>query len=138
MNQGFAPAFSASTLKLSPQKLALSNLFRQMRSEILPLPLRNEEAGQKCLDFGITVVILFVMKTAISIPDVLFAAVERLARQLGISRSELFARAMKAFLAKNSEVGVTEKLNAVYGNEESELDPTLQTMQFQSIGEDSW
>jgi metal-responsive CopG/Arc/MetJ family transcriptional regulator len=78
------------------------------------------------------------MKTAISIPDVLFAAVERLARQLGISRSELFARAMKAFLAKNSEVGVTEKLNAVYGNEESELDPTLQTMQFQSIGEDSW
>ncbi len=99
---------------------------------------RNKEAGQKCLDFGITVVILFVMKTAISIPDMLFAAVERLARQLGISRSELFARAMKAFLAKNNQVGVTEKLNAVYGNEESELDPTLQTMQLKSIGEDSW
>ena len=79
------------------------------------------------------------MKTAISIPDTLFTAVERLAKQLGISRSELFAKAMKAFLDKNNQAGVTERLNAIYDTNSSQgLDPTLGEMQRQSIGEDSW
>ncbi|MEK6716162.1 MAG: ribbon-helix-helix protein, CopG family, partial [candidate division NC10 bacterium] len=36
------------------------------------------------------------MKTAISIPDPLFRECEKLARDLGISRSQLFSRALAA------------------------------------------
>ncbi|HEV8244991.1 MAG TPA: ribbon-helix-helix protein, CopG family [Polyangiaceae bacterium] len=38
------------------------------------------------------------MKTAISIPDELFERAEREAKRLRISRSELFARAVREFL----------------------------------------
>ena len=79
------------------------------------------------------------MKTAISIPETVFVAAERLEKQLGISRSELYAKAVKAFLAQNNQVGITEKLNAVYGSDDSErLDPVLHQMQLKSIGDEQW
>ncbi len=80
------------------------------------------------------------MKTAISIPDTLFVAAERLAKQLGISRSELFAKAVKGFLAKNGQVGVTEQLNAIYGASEDNdgLESELHLMQSKSLGEGQW
>ena len=80
------------------------------------------------------------MKTAISIPDTLFVAAEQLAKQLGISRSELFAKAVKGFLAKNGQVGVTEQLNAIYGppKDNAGLESELHSMQSKSLGEDPW
>ena len=44
------------------------------------------------------------MKTAISIPDDLFAEAEGLAERLGMSRSEMFARALRAFLRQDPDV----------------------------------
>lgn len=38
------------------------------------------------------------MKVAVSIPDAVFADAERLAKQLNASRSELYARALGAFV----------------------------------------
>jgi metal-responsive CopG/Arc/MetJ family transcriptional regulator len=38
------------------------------------------------------------LKTAISIPDNLFEAADKVARRLGISRSELYQRAIARFL----------------------------------------
>jgi hypothetical protein len=80
------------------------------------------------------------MKMTISIQDTLFVAAERLAKQLGISRSELFAKAVRGFLAKNGQVGVTEKLNAVYGDPEGNdgLESELHSMQCKSLGDDQW
>ena len=46
----------------------------------------------------ITPVILKDMKTAVSIPDPIFQAAEDLDKRLGLSRSELFARALKAYV----------------------------------------
>jgi hypothetical protein len=43
------------------------------------------------------------MKTAVSIPDEVFAAAERLADQLGWSRSQLYSKALADFLASESE-----------------------------------
>ncbi|MFM5891936.1 MAG: ribbon-helix-helix domain-containing protein, partial [Dolichospermum sp.] len=40
------------------------------------------------------------MKTAISLPDPVFEEAESLARQLGVSRSELYTKALKAYLRK--------------------------------------
>jgi len=80
------------------------------------------------------------MKTAISIPDPLFNAVERLARRLGVSRSEVFQRAVKEFLANHKDKGVTEALNEVYGCDrvEARLDSLLEHMQVASIREEEW
>lgn len=80
------------------------------------------------------------MKTAISIPDSLFEAAERLARRMGISRSQLFQRAMQAFLQEHRDEGVTEALNHVYGpgSEEAGLDPVLEQLQLASLPKDEW
>ena len=80
------------------------------------------------------------MKTAISIPDKVFAAAERLARQLGISRSELFREALGVFLRNHSQDGITEALNAVYGSngDGSRVDPVLEKMQSGSLGGEKW
>ena len=53
------------------------------------------------------------MKTAISIPDELFAEADALARRLKKSRSELYSRALAEFLARHSPDEVTEALNQV-------------------------
>ena len=75
------------------------------------------------------------MKTAIFIPDSLFDAVERLAKQLGISKSELFQRAVLAYLKDHGQDRMTESLNNVYKarDETGKLDPLLEQMQVASI-----
>jgi len=53
------------------------------------------------------------MKTAISIPDDLFAQADDLARRLNQSRSELYSRAVREYVAKHAPDRVTESLNRV-------------------------
>jgi len=67
------------------------------------------------------------MKTAVSIPDKLFRAADRLAKNLGISRSELYARALQRYLDEDDQSWVTERLNEIYGSGDvdNSLDPAL-------------
>jgi metal-responsive CopG/Arc/MetJ family transcriptional regulator len=78
------------------------------------------------------------MKTAISLPDELFASADALAERLGMSRSQLFATAVAEYLAKHQTRRLTERLNAVYGVEPSALDPAVRRAQRRSIGKESW
>jgi metal-responsive CopG/Arc/MetJ family transcriptional regulator len=80
------------------------------------------------------------MKTAISLPDSLFEAAERLAKRMEISRSELFQRAVQAFLREHEDEGVTEALDQVYGHgsQEARLDPLLEQLQLASLSPDEW
>jgi metal-responsive CopG/Arc/MetJ family transcriptional regulator len=78
------------------------------------------------------------MKTAISIPDPLFKAAEEAARRLDVSRSELYARALREFLAARREQDITERLNEVYAEEPARIDPVLAQMQFASLPPDTW
>ncbi len=55
------------------------------------------------------------MKTAISLPDPLFEALEARAKQLGVSRSHLYVQALERFLQQENEKQLTEQLNAYYG-----------------------
>jgi predicted transcriptional regulator len=55
------------------------------------------------------------MKTAVSIPDDLFADADRLASELRLSRSRLYADALAEYVARHSSETVTETLDAVYG-----------------------
>ena len=52
------------------------------------------------------------MKTAISVPDVLFHEVERRLRELGMSRSEFYATAARRFLDDLDGESLTDEINA--------------------------
>jgi hypothetical protein len=78
------------------------------------------------------------MKTAISIPNPIFEAAERLAQELGISRSELYTTAIAAYVEAHRSEDVTEKLNKVYRGEASTLDPVLIQLQIASLDGENW
>jgi metal-responsive CopG/Arc/MetJ family transcriptional regulator len=80
------------------------------------------------------------MKTAISIPDSLFDAAEKLAKRLGVSRSELYQRAVRSFLQHNKQEGITESLNVIYEKKDDRagLDPVLEHLQGASIAREEW
>jgi metal-responsive CopG/Arc/MetJ family transcriptional regulator len=92
------------------------------------------------LDVGITWVILGSMKTAISLPDPIFKAADRLARRLGISRSELYAKAVSAYLERYRQEGITAALNRVYGSnpEESQVEADVLALQEASVPRERW
>lgn len=73
------------------------------------------------------------MKTAISLPDDLFASVDALASRLGMSRSGLIAVALTEFIAKHRAAKVSERLDAVYAAEESRVDPSVAAAQRHAI-----
>jgi metal-responsive CopG/Arc/MetJ family transcriptional regulator len=78
------------------------------------------------------------MKTAISLPDSIFEEAEALARQLGVSRSELYTKALKAYLRKYNSDRISRELNEVYSNNSSDLDPVMAKMQFMSLSHEEW
>lgn len=79
------------------------------------------------------------MKTAISVPDPLFTAAEQLANRRGWSRSRLYAAALTEFVAKHKDADVTARLNAIYENEDSSLDPVIASLQDNALSpEDGW
>jgi metal-responsive CopG/Arc/MetJ family transcriptional regulator len=53
------------------------------------------------------------MKTAVSVPDDLFAQVDRLARRSRRSRSEVYSAALREYVARHAPDEVTARLNAV-------------------------
>ena len=65
------------------------------------------------------------MKTAVSIPTPLYTAAEAAAAELGVSRSALYARALRRYLARYRQIGVTKRLDAVYGEETASADRAL-------------
>jgi hypothetical protein len=92
---------------------------------------KSLEAGY---DYGYTE----IMKTAISIPDKVFRAAEELSRRLRMSRSELYSQAVAAFIASHRSAGVKEKLDAIYGEEDSALDPVLAHWQSLALPREDW
>lgn len=78
------------------------------------------------------------MKIAISLPDSVFAQAEALAQQLGLSRSELYTKALQAYLKRHNRTQILLKLNQVYAKESSKLDPVMAKMQFMSLPREDW
>jgi metal-responsive CopG/Arc/MetJ family transcriptional regulator len=83
-----------------------------------------------------TVVILALVKTAVSLPDWIFKEADRTAKRLGISRSELYARALDAFLAKQRGAEVTAALDNVYVEQASKTDVLLSELQYRALAEE--
>jgi len=80
------------------------------------------------------------MKTAISLPDPLFKAADRLAARLGISRSQLFQRALKLMLEKQEATTITAALDEVYGRPgvKGTVDLVLSRLQDTALPREDW
>lgn len=76
------------------------------------------------------------VKTAVSIPDPIFEAADRLARRRRVSRSELYAEALARLLESDEASETTARLDAVYAARPSELDLGLAAAQAAAIDED--
>ena len=80
------------------------------------------------------------MKTAISLPDELFADTDHAAARLRVSRSELVRRALTAYLAQLPATSVTEQLNSFYDAHPdlNSLAPGWEAAQAEALGRDPW
>lgn len=80
------------------------------------------------------------MKTAVSIPDRVFESAEKLAARLGVSRSQLYAKALASLVERHREDLITSRLNEVYGpgGEESSLDREASKLQIRSLTREKW
>ncbi len=65
------------------------------------------------------------VKTAVSIDETLYSAVEEAAAELQLTRSGLYALALREFLERRRGQQLTERFNAVY---DGTIDPHDQTM----------
>lgn len=66
------------------------------------------------------------VKTAVSIPDPLFEAADRLARRRRVSRSALYAEALRLLLAgeDDADAAITARLDAVLGDAHAGREPS--------------
>jgi metal-responsive CopG/Arc/MetJ family transcriptional regulator len=78
------------------------------------------------------------MKTAISIPDPVFHEAEAYARRHRLSRSALYAEAVKTYVGDRRPQEVTRQLDEVYSKESSDLDAVLGKMQAGSLRKEVW
>jgi metal-responsive CopG/Arc/MetJ family transcriptional regulator len=78
------------------------------------------------------------MKVAISIPDPLFEQAERVSRRLRVPRSQLYARALEAYVKDHSGEEITRRLNEVYAKASSRLDPATEAVALEVLQGDKW
>ena len=76
------------------------------------------------------------VKTAVSIPDDVFEAADRLARRRRMSRSSLYAEALQLLLvAHTGDEEITAQLDAVHADVDSALDPAIDAAQADALRE---
>jgi len=78
------------------------------------------------------------MKTAISIPNETFDAAEHFASSTGMSRSELYTKAVLEYINKHKYLDITKALNKVYSKTNSDLNNELHAMQISSLNKEEW
>ena len=78
------------------------------------------------------------MKVAVSLPDPVFDAAERLAAQLHVPRSQLYAEALSAYLDTRGATAIKKQLDAVYADEGSGLDAILKEGQARATHDEAW
>jgi len=78
------------------------------------------------------------MKTAVSIPDEVFEKAERLARRMRKSRSQLFATALDEYVARHTPDYVTEMMDQVCVEVESQPDPFLSAAARRVVDRSEW
>lgn len=79
-----------------------------------------------------------LVKVAVSIPDPVFRAAERVSRKLGVPRSQLYARALDAYVKHDFGEEVTRQLDAVYARSGAEIDPAWEAASLEVLRREKW
>jgi hypothetical protein len=90
------------------------------------------------LDFRLTSGHTNSMKVAVSIPDDVFVEADALARELGTSRSEIYARALAAFVGDHAPDHVTKAINDVVDAAGTEHDGFARAAARQALERTEW
>jgi len=80
------------------------------------------------------------MKTAVSLPDDVFAEAEAYAQAHGLSRSHLYAAAMREFLVRHNDDAITEAINAAIDEDPKAFvpDPALSAAVSRTLAKVEW
>ena len=78
------------------------------------------------------------MKTAVSIPDVLFQEAEKQASNKKISRSQLYANALAAYLREERGQRITEQMNCALEKIDQTPDPVWHAVQIAAMKRSEW
>ena len=78
------------------------------------------------------------MKVAISLPDPLFEAAEKLAHLRSMPRSKLYAEALSSYVNSQNDDEITAQLNSVYGQSGSNLEAGFETAQLEVLADEAW
>jgi len=78
------------------------------------------------------------MKVAVSVPDPIFEAADRLAKQRQVPRSQLFSEALQEYLLRHGATAITARLNEVYAVQDSALDEHLAYAQHAATADEAW
>ena len=78
------------------------------------------------------------MKTAVSIPDEIYHSADQLAKRHGMSRSELYSKAVSEYINAHKNEAVTKALDQIYAKEKSEIDPVINLMRLRSLPKEAW
>ena len=78
------------------------------------------------------------MKTAVSLPDVIFKQAELLARKVKKSRSQLYTEAIKEYLARHTPEVITESMNKVCDQLEKQDTTFNQKAASELLRKESW
>ena len=71
-------------------------------------------------------------------PDEVFEQAEALAKLMGISRSGLYVLALREYIERHSSEAITEKLNEVYADSDSSIDPGFLRAQARILEDEDW
>jgi metal-responsive CopG/Arc/MetJ family transcriptional regulator len=78
------------------------------------------------------------MKTAISLPDALFAEADALAKRLGKSRSELYRDAVAEYIARRDPDSATAAMNRVIDVVGEQPDPFVSAVARRVLRRSEW
>jgi len=78
------------------------------------------------------------MKVAVSIPDDVFEAGEKVSRRMGVSRSRLYAEAVREYARAHSGEEITKRLNQIYEAEADEREPEMLDASLDVLRRERW
>lgn len=78
------------------------------------------------------------MKVAISVPDPLFEAAEKLAHLRSMPRSKLYAEALSSYVNAQNDDQITAQLNSVYGTSDAGLEAGFESAQLEVLADEAW
>ena len=78
------------------------------------------------------------MKVAVSIPDPLFEEGEKVSQRLRLPRSQLYARALQAFIRQHAGEEITAQMNAALERVGATRDPDWENLGLEVARREKW